>query len=71
MQLPETFKIGSMPYAVLRGPKYTAQLEGSDMHADVNMGSMELMINEKSIEQRQKQGLFISSRFRPFNHNPF
>lgn len=60
MYLPETFKVGNMTYAVLRGPKHTAQLEGSDMHADVNIGSMEFMVNEKSVEQRQKQGLFIS-----------
>ncbi len=60
MKLPTGFLIGSIAYAVLRGPKYTAQLEGADMHADVNIGSMEFMVNEKSVEQRQKQGLFIS-----------
>jgi len=60
MNLPKGFKIGNMPYVVLSGEKYTAQLEGADLHADVNIGSMELLVNTKSVEQRQIQGLFIS-----------
>ncbi|MCO5387815.1 MAG: hypothetical protein NHB14_20830 [Desulfosporosinus sp.] len=60
MNLPKSFKIGSMPYVVLKGEKYTAQLEGADLHADVNIGAMEFMVNTKSVEQRQRQGLFIS-----------
>lgn len=60
MNLPKGFKIGNMPYVVLSGAKYTAQLEGADLHADVNIGTMEFLINTKSVEQRQRQGLFIS-----------
>ena len=60
MKLPESFKIGNIPYAVLTSAKYTAQLNGADLHADVNMATMELLINGTSVDQRQRQGLFIS-----------